>query len=220
VLRYLIRRVLVFAPSLVLVSMLTFVMVRMAGGDPAALKLGLHATPESLHHLRGEMGLLDPWPVQYWKWLLGALHGDLGRSYLTGSSVTYEILSRKGETLHISNPTRIPDAGEIEIELREVSGGVEIRVCDNGRGIPEPVQGKLFEPFVSYGKENGTGLGLTVVQKIIQDHGGDVIVEKTSAEGTVFRITLPIIASSSSDSGGEGTPHVPPLARAKKVQSE
>jgi signal transduction histidine kinase len=109
--------------------------------------------------------------------------------------------------------------GQINIDLREVLGGLEIRLSDNGRGIPESIRGKLFEPFISYGKENGTGLGLTVVQKIIQDHGGDVIVEKTSEEGTVFRITLPIIASSNSDSGGEGKPNLP-LARAKRMQSE
>ena len=65
--------------------------------------------------------------------------------------------------------------------LREVRDGVEIRVSDTGRGIPELIRGKLFEPFVSHGKENGTGLGLTVVQKIVQDHGGDVAVEKTSS---------------------------------------
>jgi signal transduction histidine kinase len=110
--------------------------------------------------------------------------------------------------------------GQITIDLREVLGGLEIRLSDNGRGIPEAIRGKLFEPFISYGKENGTGLGLTVVQKIIQDHGGDVTVEKTSEEGTVFRITLPIVASSNSDSGGEGKPHEPPLARAKRVPSE
>src|SRR5437868_2486361 len=113
------------------------------------------------------------------------------------------------------------NAGEIEIELREVSGGVVIRVCDNGRGIPHPVQGKLFEPFVSYGKENGTGLGLTVVQKIVQDHGGDVTVEKTSVAGTVFRVLLPLIASSETAPRrqGEAKP-APPLARTKRAQSE
>ncbi|HXM23002.1 MAG TPA: HAMP domain-containing sensor histidine kinase [Terriglobales bacterium] len=110
--------------------------------------------------------------------------------------------------------------GRINVDLREVSGGLQIRVSDNGRGIPESIRSKLFEPFISYGKENGTGLGLTVVQKIIQDHGGDVIVEKTSEEGTVFRITLPIISSSNTDSGGEGKPELPPLARAKRVESE
>ena len=86
--------------------------------------------------------------------------------------------------------------GESTSICERSGGGLQIRLSDNGRGIPESIRGKLFEPFISYGKENGTGLGLTVVQKIVQDHGGDVIVEKTSEEGTVFRITLPIISSS------------------------
>ncbi|HMH00330.1 MAG TPA: HAMP domain-containing sensor histidine kinase, partial [Terriglobales bacterium] len=114
------------------------------------------------------------------------------------------------------------NAGEIEVELREISSGVEIRVCDNGRGIPESVRGKLFEPFVSYGKENGTGLGLTVVQKIIQDHGGDVTVEKTSVAGTVFRLLLPLTASSEASPRhhAEVKPAPPPMARTKQAQSE
>ena len=82
--------------------MLTFVMVRTAGGDPASLKLGLHASAESLARLRQEMGLADPWPVQYWHWFDGALHGNLGRSYLTGSSVTQEILTRFPATLELA----------------------------------------------------------------------------------------------------------------------
>jgi signal transduction histidine kinase len=114
------------------------------------------------------------------------------------------------------------NGGSIEVVLREVSGGVEIRVCDNGRGIPESVRGRLFEPFVSYGKENGTGLGLTVVQKIIQDHGGDVTVEKTSEEGTTFRLLLPLASSPESvpESRADGRPGAPPLARTKRAQSE
>src|SRR5580704_13967271 len=114
------------------------------------------------------------------------------------------------------------NGGSVEVVLREVSGGVEIRVCDNGRGIPESVRGRLFEPFVSYGKENGTGLGLTVVQKIIQDHGGDVTVEKTSEEGTTFRLLLPLASSPESvpESRADGRPGAPPLARTKRAQSE
>jgi signal transduction histidine kinase len=89
----------------------------------------------------------------------------------------------------------VPEAGSIEVALREVRDGVEIRVSDTGRGIPELIRSQLFEPFVSHGKENGTGLGLTVVQKIVQDHGGDVAVEKTSPAGTVFRLSLPLGSS-------------------------
>jgi signal transduction histidine kinase len=88
-----------------------------------------------------------------------------------------------------------PGGGRIDIEVREITGGAEIRISDNGHGIPEEVRDRLFEPFVSYGKENGTGLGLTVVQKIVQDHGGDVTVEKTSAQGTVFKVWVPFPAS-------------------------
>jgi signal transduction histidine kinase len=114
------------------------------------------------------------------------------------------------------------NAGSIEVDLREISGGVEVRVIDNGRGIPESIRGRLFEPFVSYGKENGTGLGLTVVQKIVQDHGGDVTLEKTSEEGTIFRLVLPLASSADTvpESRPDGRPGAPPLARTKRVQSE
>jgi len=84
------------------------------------------------------------------------------------------------------------DTGGIDVGLRRIAEKVEIRVEDNGPGIAEVVREKLFAPFVSYGKENGTGMGLTVVQKIVQDHGGEVVVERTSATGTTFRISMPL----------------------------
>jgi signal transduction histidine kinase len=69
---------------------------------------------------------------------------------------------------------------------------VEIVVADNGPGIPESIRGDLFQPFVSAGKEKGIGLGLTVVQKIMQNHGGEVRVERTGPEGTVFKLVFPL----------------------------
>jgi signal transduction histidine kinase len=111
----------------------------------------------------------------------------------------------------------VPESGRIHVELKEARGGVEIRVGDNGRGIPETIRDQMFEPFISYGKENGTGLGLTVVQKIMQDHGGDVAVEQTSAEGTVFRLLLPL---GSSESEPEVRPGQAPMARTEQSQSE
>ena len=84
------------------------------------------------------------------------------------------------------------ESGKIDIQLRRKGESLEIRIEDNGPGIAEAVRDRLFEPFVSHGKENGTGMGLTVVQKILQDHGGDVAVEQTSASGTTFRINIPL----------------------------
>ncbi len=76
------------------------------------------------------------------------------------------------------------DSGKIDIALRRQGENLEVRIEDNGPGIAEAVRDRLFEPFASHGKENGTGMGLTVVQKILQDHGGDVAVIQTSTSGT------------------------------------
>lgn len=83
-----------------------------------------------------------------------------------------------------------PLGGKVEIMAGEFSGAITIAVSDNGPGIAESIREKLFHPFVSYGKENGTGLGLAVVQKIVQDHGGEIFVERTAERKTVFRMVL------------------------------
>ena len=81
--------------------------------------------------------------------------------------------------------------GRVEVTVGRSGSSVAIDVSDNGPGVAEAIREKLFHPFVSFGKTNGTGLGLTVVQKIVQDHGGKVWVERTSDGKTVFRITIP-----------------------------
>jgi signal transduction histidine kinase len=81
--------------------------------------------------------------------------------------------------------------GKVEVTAVEAAGAITISVADNGPGIAESIRDRLFHPFVSYGKENGTGLGLAVVQKIVQDHGGEIFVERTSQGRTQFRIVLP-----------------------------
>jgi signal transduction histidine kinase len=86
-----------------------------------------------------------------------------------------------------------PGGGRVSIDIRERAGRLEVRVSDNGHGIPELIRTRLLEPFVSHGKENGTGLGLTIVDKIVEDHGGYVTVESTSASGTVFLISIPLM---------------------------
>jgi len=62
---------------------------------------------------------------------------------------------------------------------------------------------------VSFGKENGTGLGLTVVQKIVQDHGGRVFLERTEDAQTVFRITIPERAPQDSPDSHDDVSGVP-----------
>ena len=85
-------------------------------------------------------------------------------------------------------------AGKIEIEIKKATDGFDVRVTDSGGGIPAGLQQKIFEPFFSHGKENGTGLGLTIAQKIVQDHSGELRLEKTSSVGTTLVVHLPCIA--------------------------
>ena len=106
--------------------------------------------------------------------------------------------------------------GRITISLTRAADGIQVRVSDNGRGIPESIRGKIFDPFVSLGKENGTGLGLTIVQKIVQDHGGEVVLEKTSDLGTVFRLTLPLSSTAARGTDPGAKRESPPLARTQK----
>jgi signal transduction histidine kinase len=83
--------------------------------------------------------------------------------------------------------------GVVEVSTAERDGRVEIQVADNGAGIPEGIRDRLFQPFVTEGKDNGFGLGLAVVQKIVQEHGGQVSVDRTGPSGTVVRVSLPAV---------------------------
>ncbi|MDY6910572.1 MAG: ATP-binding protein [Thermodesulfobacteriota bacterium] len=83
------------------------------------------------------------------------------------------------------------------IQIREEEGVVPprgrtlvIRVTDSGPGIPETLQDKVFEPFFST-KEEGSGLGLSIAKRIIEDHGGWMQVSSTGRQGTTFVIALP-----------------------------
>jgi signal transduction histidine kinase len=104
-------------------------------------------------------------------------------------------------------------AGRVEVSVGRIDSWLTISVSDNGPGIAAAIQDKLFHPFVSYGKENGTGLGLTVVQKIVQDHGGEVSVERTADGHTVFRVTIPGRAPQDASNESEGDLAVRPVLR-------
>jgi signal transduction histidine kinase len=81
--------------------------------------------------------------------------------------------------------------GQIAVSIQAINDEFDVRVRDNGGGIPDNIRKNVFDPFVSSGKPGGTGLGLAIVSKIIRDHGGMVEIEQTSTAGTVMRIEMP-----------------------------
>jgi signal transduction histidine kinase len=81
-------------------------------------------------------------------------------------------------------------APEIRIWLSEDTEHVLFFIADNGLGVPEAIRQSLFQPFVSVGKPSGTGLGLTLTQKIAQEHGGNVILNESRPGRTVFQFSI------------------------------
>jgi signal transduction histidine kinase len=84
---------------------------------------------------------------------------------------------------------------QIHLSLAQKNGQITIQVADNGFGISAEDRGKIFERFYRVGNENtrqtkGTGLGLYIVQSIVQKHGGQISVHANQEKGTVFEISL------------------------------
>jgi PAS domain S-box-containing protein len=87
-------------------------------------------------------------------------------------------------------------AGTLRITLQRTNSHVKATVADTGHGIPGEDMPKIFTPFFTTKEAGeGTGLGLTVVHNIVQEHGGSITVESEPGRGTAFTITLPVAKS-------------------------
>ena len=94
----------------------------------------------------------------------------------------------------ISNAAQAMDErGEIRLSTRVDDEFVEIKVSDNGQGIPQEILSKIFDPFFTTKKVGeGTGLGLSIVYRIVEDHKGHIDVQSELGVGTTFTIRLPM----------------------------
>lgn len=85
----------------------------------------------------------------------------------------------------------MPEGGTLRVETRRADGEALVRVSDTGTGIPDEIMDKIFEPYFTT-KPFGTGLGLTIVFKIVKEHFGDISVSSRVGEGTTVALSLPI----------------------------
>ncbi len=83
----------------------------------------------------------------------------------------------------------------ITVQTRSVSNGIELSVIDNGKGFPEQVRAHAFEPYVTT-KPRGTGLGLPIVKKIVDEHSGTIKIQNVQPHGAQISITLPALPCS------------------------
>jgi signal transduction histidine kinase len=171
---------------------------------------------DNLRELARENSSISAVPARLDQTLRRAAEAVLANPGLRSRKIS---INARGETSGVFDPRKLeraffnlllnaceaapPGRGQVEVEISSTSDRFEIRVADNGSGIPDSIQETLFDPFVSSGKPNGTGLGLAIVNKIVHDHNGSIAVESTSCAGTTFLLKIPRVASTETVLGPE-----------------
>ncbi|MEO5909210.1 MAG: ATP-binding protein, partial [Ginsengibacter sp.] len=121
---------------------------------------------------------------------------DIGRVLLNlFNNAFYAITERSRSTVNEQKTTNpISYEPTVSLTTKKINDMVEIKVSDNGNGIPQKIVDKIFQPFFTTKPTGqGTGLGLSLSYDIIKAHGGKIKVESKEGEGTKFTIQLPVV---------------------------
>ena len=102
-----------------------------------------------------------------------------------------ELMERVFYNLVLNAAQASPAGGAVTVKTRAADGIAEVAVIDRGAGIDPKHRDAIFNPFFTT-KPNGVGLGLAIVAKIVDEHGGKIAVESEPAKGSVFRVLLPM----------------------------
>jgi PAS domain S-box-containing protein len=164
------------------------------GAKPQAVRLDLHAT------LVDVIGLLKQTlePAIRVEAELTAAESTV----LADSAQMYQVFLN----LALNAKDAMPQGGELRFSTRvveEVSGRMlAVEVRDTGTGIPGEILERIFEPFfTTKDPEKGTGMGLAMVNGIVKNHRGRVLVASSNTEGTAFQVLLPLAAAARASSG-------------------
>lgn len=98
----------------------------------------------------------------------------------------------------------LSNGGEIRLRCLIAPAEARLEVEDTGQGVPEEIRDRVFEPFVTYGKTRGTGLGLSFAKKIVEAHGGTIAFTTLPGKGSTFSVTLPRQTIPETESPGSG----------------
>jgi len=116
---------------------------------------------------------------------------DIGRVILNLINNAFYAVNEHRDALYASNDANAYEP-TVSISTKQIGDKVEIKVTDNGNGIPQNIVDKIFQPFFTTKPTGqGTGLGLSLSYDIIKAHGGDIKVESKEGEGSSFIIILP-----------------------------
>jgi signal transduction histidine kinase len=114
-------------------------------------------------------------------------------AHYTGAAMFDELkLFRVIHNLARNAAQAMEGGGTFKMTVEAENNELVMTFSDTGKGIPDSIQGRLFEAFATAGKADGTGLGLAIVKKIVDEHNGRITYETRPGAGTTFRISIPL----------------------------
>jgi signal transduction histidine kinase len=123
----------------------------------------------------------------------------IGDIHMVPRDIGRVILNLVNNAFYAVNERRTNENGSsydpvVSVSTRKAGDHVEVTVKDNGRGIPDGIKEKIFQPFFTTKPAgSGTGLGLSLSYDIVKAHGGKLSVESKAGEGTAFVVQLPVV---------------------------
>jgi signal transduction histidine kinase/CRP-like cAMP-binding protein len=159
-------------------------------------------TQEILDFSRGVSELkIEPVGVHdYMEIVLAMIEADLNarninlisKMYLTGNvKLDQEKMARVFYNVASNAADAMSKGGHLTVTTSAKEGFVVFEFMDDGAGIAENVKSKIFQPFFTHGKKHGTGLGMAIVKRIVDDHKGKIEIESVVGKGTTVRILIP-----------------------------
>lgn len=164
----------------------------------------MNTSQEILDFARGESLPLRPTPCllsEFLNEVLAVLEIDfsdrgieVGHDFGYQGSVVMDADRMAQVVYNIATNARdaMPQGGTFSVTTRQIGERVELRFTDTGPGIPEAFRDRIFDPFFTYGKREGVGLGLAIARRIVEDHGGELRVESGDEQGATFVVVLPV----------------------------
>lgn len=106
-------------------------------------------------------------------------------------TVDFNRLQRLLENIIKNSWEAMGTEGQLTVQVKRIGDSIEFQIADTGHGIAPELLANVFEPFVTHGKKNGTGLGMAIAKSVIDAHRGDIRIESEVNRGTTCFVTLP-----------------------------
>lgn len=160
-------------------------------------------TQEILDFSRGVSDLkIEPIDIQpFMDAVLSSIETDLtgknikliSNMHVTGKvRIDQEKMARVFYNLAANAADAMPKGGHLTIATSKKGSSFIVEFIDDGAGIADQVKNKIYQPFFTHGKKHGTGLGMSIVKKIVEDHKGHIDIESEVNKGTTIRLVIPV----------------------------